>query len=33
MELTVTYILSQVFTIIMYALLGVTYYTKERKKI
>ena len=33
MEWTMTYILSQVFTIIMYALLGVTYYTKNRTKI
>ena len=28
-----TYILSQVFTIIMYILLGVTYFLKDRKKI
>lgn len=30
---SLTYILSQVFTIINYALLGVTYYAKDRKKI
>lgn len=30
---SITYILSQVFTIINYALLGVTYYAKDRKKI
>lgn len=33
MELTVTYILSQVFVIIMYILLALTYYLKDRKKI
>ena len=33
MELTVTYILSQVFTILMYALLVVTYYVKNRKTV
>ena len=33
MELTVTYVLSQVFTILMYALLGLTYYAKDRKKV
>ena len=33
MELTLTYIMSQVFTIIMYLLLGVSYYAKDRKKI
>ena len=33
MELTITYILSQVFTIIMYILLATTYYLKDRKKI
>lgn len=33
MELTITYILSQLFTIIMYTLLGITYYTKDRTKI
>lgn len=31
MELTLTYIVSQVFTIIMYILLGITFYVKERK--
>ncbi len=33
MELTTNYILSQVFTIINYALLGVTYYAKNRKAV
>lgn len=33
MELTGAYILSQVFTIIMYALLGISYYAKDRKNI
>lgn len=33
MELTINYILSQVFTIIMYGLLAVTYYAKDRKKV
>lgn len=33
MELTVTYIVSQIFTIIMYALLSLTYYLKDRKSI
>lgn len=33
MELTTTYILSQVFTILMYILLAMTYYVKDRKKI
>ena len=33
MEWTITYILSQVFTIITYMLLGLTYYAKDRKKI
>ena len=33
MEWTTTYILSQVFTIMMYALLAITYYMKDRKKI
>lgn len=33
MEWSVTYVLSQVFTIIMYALLAVTYYAKDRKKV
>ena len=31
MELTLTYIVSQVFTMIMYILLGITFYVKERK--
>ena len=31
MELTPTYIISQVFTVIMYILLGITFYVKERK--
>ena len=33
MELTVNYVLSQVFTILMYVLLGLTYYAKDRKKV
>lgn len=33
MEFTIEYILSQIFTIIMYALLGLTYYAKDRKKV
>ena len=33
MNLNFTYILSQVFTIIMYALLALTYYAKDRKKV
>ena len=33
MEWTTTYILSQVFTIIMYILLALTYYAKDRKKV
>lgn len=33
MELTATYILSQVFTVIMYVLLAVSYYAKSRKSI
>lgn len=33
MELTVTYIVSQIFTIIMYALMSLTYYLKDRKSI
>lgn len=33
MSWSITYILSQVFTIIMYILLGLTYYAKERKKV
>lgn len=33
MELTTTYILSQVFTILMYVLLAITYYVKNRKTV
>ncbi len=33
MELTVNYILSQVFTILMYGLLAITYYVKDRKSV
>lgn len=33
MNWSVTYILSQVFTIIMYALLALTYYAKDRTKV
>ena len=33
MEWTTTYILSQVFTIIMYIALGATYYAKDRNKV
>ena len=33
MELTLTYVMSQVFTIIMYLLLVISYYAKERKNI
>ena len=33
MELTSTYIISQVFTILMYILLGSTFYVKERKNV
>ena len=33
MELTVRYIVSQIFTIIMYALMSLTYYLKDRKTI
>lgn len=33
MEITVTYIMSQIFTIIMYGLLAITYYLKDRKTI
>ncbi len=33
MELTGTYIISQFFTIIMYTLLGTTYFTRNRSKI
>lgn len=33
MEWSLTYILSQVFTIIMYVLLALTYYAKDRRKV
>ena len=33
MNLNFTYILSQIFTIIMYVLLAMTYYAKDRKKV
>ncbi len=33
MNLNFTYILSQIFTIIMYAFLALTYYAKDRKKV
>lgn len=33
MELTVSYILSQIFTILTYGLLALTYYAKDRKKV
>ena len=33
MEFTLTYIISQVFTILMYIFLGITYYVKDRKKL
>ena len=33
MELTSTYILSQIFVILTYILLGITYYAKDRKRI
>lgn len=33
MNWSVTYILSQIFTIIMYVLLALTYYAKDRKKV
>lgn len=33
MEWTKAYIISQIFTIIMYALLGISYYAKDRKTI
>lgn len=33
MEITVVYIISQIFTIITYALLGLTYYAKNRKTV
>ena len=32
-EFSITYILSQIFTIITYAILALTYYTNDRKKI
>ena len=33
MDWSITYILSQIFTIIMYALLALTYYAKDRKTV
>lgn len=33
MEVSITYILSQIFTILMYILLGTTYYLKDRKMV
>lgn len=33
MELTISYILSQVFTVCMYVLLAITYYVKNRKTV
>lgn len=33
MELTPTYVISQVFTVIMYILLAMTYYVKDRRKV
>lgn len=33
MEFTVSYILSQVFTVLTYGLLALTYYAKDRKKV
>lgn len=33
MEITITYIVSQIFTIITYVLLGLTYYAKNRKTV
>ena len=33
MDWSITYILSQVFTITMYVLLALTYYAKDRKKV
>lgn len=33
MEWTTTYIVSQIFTIIMYVFLGITYYVKDRNKV
>ena len=33
MELTVTYVFSQIFTILMYALLAISYYAKKRKSL
>lgn len=33
MELTATYVVSQIFTISMYVLLATTYYMKDRKKV
>lgn len=33
MDWSITYILSQIFTIIMYALLALTYYAKDRRRV
>lgn len=33
MELTINYIIAQIFAIIMYVFIGLTYYVKDRKKI
>lgn len=33
MEISITYIISQIFTIIMYGLLAISYYAKERKRV
>lgn len=33
MEITLGYVISQIFTIIMYALLGISYYAKNRKTV
>lgn len=33
MDWSITYIMSQIFTIIMYGLLGLSYYAKDRKKV
>lgn len=33
MELTINYVMSQVFTILMYVLLAITYYVKNRKTV
>ena len=33
MEITVTYVFSQIFTILMYILLAISYYAKNRKSV